>query len=70
MTDEEYAAELERERKERNDRALYQVRPERGEFLLQRRNGSGQAWGFSRYVKRETADLAAAFLNKLKEDEA
>ncbi|MEV5319147.1 hypothetical protein AB0K92_16080 [Streptomyces sp. NPDC052687] len=70
MTDEEYAAALERERRERNERAEYVVRDEHGEYHLMRRNGARQAWGVTRYVKRETAELAAAFLNRLKEDEA
>lgn len=70
MTAEEYAAALEQERIERNARARYEVSEERGEFLLTRRNGARQGWGVTRYVSRETADLAAAFLNRLKEDEA
>lgn len=70
MTDEEYAAELERERQWRNDRTKYIVREENGAHHLMRRNGSGQAWGVTRYINPETAALAAALLNRLKEDEA
>ncbi|HLL34201.1 MAG TPA: hypothetical protein VK545_09980 [Streptomyces sp.] len=70
MTKEEYAAELERERRERNERAEYVVREEHGAHHLMRRNSSGQAWGVTRYISPETAALAAAFLNRLKEDEA
>jgi hypothetical protein len=70
MTDEEYAAELERERVERNTRAEYVVQEDHGGWLLSRRNGARQAWGVTRYVKKETAVMAAAFLNRLKEDEA
>lgn len=70
MTDEEYAAELERERKERNDRAKYIVREEHGAHHLMRRNGARQAWGVARYINPDTAHLAAEFLNRLKEDEA
>jgi len=70
VTDEEYREELERERKHRNDRARYIVREEHGAYHLMRRNGSGQAWGVTRYINPETAALAAAVLNRLKEDEA
>ncbi|MEU3986093.1 hypothetical protein AB0F77_39555 [Streptomyces sp. NPDC026672] len=69
MTEEEYAAELEAERVARNSRTEYVVREEHGEFQLYRR-GAYQSWGVTRYVSRETADLAAAFLNRLKGDEA
>lgn len=70
MSPEEYAAALEDERRARNERARYIVREEDGAHHLMRRNGSGQAWGVNRYVNPETAALAAAFLNRLKEDEA
>jgi hypothetical protein len=70
MTDEECAAALECERVERNERVHYEVREEHAGFLLSRRNSARQSWGVTRYVSKETADLAAAFLNKLKEDEA
>ncbi|MFF3312485.1 hypothetical protein [Streptomyces sp. NPDC002952] len=70
MTPEEYADELERELQARNDRARYIVREEHGEHHLMRRNGAGQAWGITRYINPETAALAAAVLNRLKEDEA
>ncbi|MFG2292037.1 hypothetical protein [Streptomyces sp. NPDC048603] len=70
MTDEEYTAALEAERVARCDRARYIVREEHGAFHILRRNGAGQAWGVARYTTSETADLAAAFLNRLKEDEA
>jgi hypothetical protein len=70
MTLEEYTAALERERQERNDRARYVVREEDGLFHLVRRNRAGQGWGVTHYIDRDTADLAAAVLNRLKEDEA
>ncbi|MFI7096414.1 hypothetical protein [Streptomyces lydicus] len=71
MTPEEYAEALEQERQARNARAEYEVRADYGgQFLLSRRNGARQSWGVSRYVNRETAELAAALLNRLKEDEA
>lgn len=69
MTPEEYAAAIERERQERNGRAEYVVREEWASYHLVRRNGTGQAWGVARYINRETANLAAAVLNRLKEDE-
>ncbi|MER6485726.1 hypothetical protein ABT264_19485 [Streptomyces virginiae] len=70
MTPDEYAAALDAERSARNDRARYVVCEEHGAHALMRRNGSGQAWGVARHVSQETAELAAAFLNRLKEDEA
>ncbi|MBT2412657.1 hypothetical protein J7I94_19175 [Streptomyces sp. ISL-12] len=70
MTPEEYVEALERERNDRNERAEYIVREEYGAHHLMRRNGAGQSWGVTRYVKPETAALAAALLNRLKEDEA
>lgn len=70
MTPEEYADELERERQERNARARYEVREEHGDFLLHRRNSIRQSWDVTRYTNRETAELAASLLNRLKEDEA
>ncbi|MER7922158.1 hypothetical protein ABTY96_03305 [Streptomyces sp. NPDC096057] len=70
MTDEEYAAELERERQERNERARYIVRAAHGGHHLMRCNGAGQCWAVNRYTNPETAELAAAVLNRLKEDEA
>ncbi|MEU0860630.1 hypothetical protein ABZ352_35485 [Streptomyces griseofuscus] len=70
MTDDEYAAALESERAERNARTKYMVREDDDAFQLVRRNGAGMGWGVNRYISRETADLAAAFLNRLKEDEA
>ncbi|MFJ6720510.1 hypothetical protein [Streptomyces sp. NPDC091259] len=70
MTDEEYAAALEAERTARNERNEYTVREENGRFLLSRRNGAGQSWGVTTYTRLATAELAAALLNRLKEDEA
>ncbi|MFF9525379.1 hypothetical protein ACF1DV_25870 [Streptomyces achromogenes] len=70
MTNEEYKAALEQERADRNARTKYIVREDGDAFQLLRRNGAGMGWGVTRYASRETADLAAAFLNRLKEDEA
>ncbi|WP_369147062.1 hypothetical protein [Streptomyces sp. R44] len=70
MSPDEYAAALEKERQDRNERAKYIVREEHGGWELFRRNGIGQAWGITRYTKLETAQLAADVLNRLKEDEA
>lgn len=70
MTDEAYAEALEAERAARNDRARYIVVPDGDAFHLTRRNGARQAWGIARYISQDSAELAAAFLNRLKEDEA
>ncbi|MFB7012921.1 MULTISPECIES: hypothetical protein [unclassified Streptomyces] len=71
MTPDEYAEALEVERKARNDRARYIVRDEgNGRYALLRRNGARQAWGVTAYTSRETAQLAADVLNRLKADEA
>jgi hypothetical protein len=70
VTDEEYAEALERERRERNGRMQYMVQEDGDAFQLLRRNGAGQGWGVTRYTSRDAADLAAALLNRLKEDEA
>jgi hypothetical protein len=70
MTPEEYAAALEAERAARNERPKYVVVPDGDAFHLTRRNGARQSWGIARYISLETAELAAALLNRLKEDEA
>lgn len=71
MSPDEYAAALERERRERNEHVRYVVEPDgMDRWNLVRRNRIGMGWVLTSYTTEAAAQSAANALSELRMEEA